>query len=286
MNRMTNLCAALGCVVLFAAPSQAEITQSIFFSYDDDFDVFNGDIRDGDRIEGQTDADIDRALIAGIGGPSELYRANGSVGIFGSYGLTGELRTQGELHAQVVIEADVTAPPIGVPRQAEALFIIDGGMFNFVSGPASTLDFTLTLSVDHLPVFQSFFTMEGGPGGATQPVTFFGDDIGAVQDANQPWKVEIPLSFQRVDLGVLNPGQSFLFEYQLDIVAEVHDFAEIVAFQFEDPLTINPSPVMPGALLRPSIVFIPEPASLGLLLSASIVALTPRRGALMRRRSS
>ena len=52
--------AAIGFVGLLVAPTHADIEQQIFFSFDDDFDPFNGDIRDGDRIEGVTDADIDQ----------------------------------------------------------------------------------------------------------------------------------------------------------------------------------------------------------------------------------
>lgn len=262
--------------VLFAGASPAAIRQQIFLSFDPDPSMFGDEIRDSDSIEGATDADIDRALLASIAGPG--FNAVGSVGEFGNYGVSGAISSRGELHAQVYIEADVTAPPFGSPREAQANFIIDGGELSFLAGSQSTLDLTLTLRVDGGAVFQSALTLTGDDAAGNPDFMLFGTDIGAVRDPSLGWRINIPFSFQSVDLGVLNPGQTIDFEYQLDIVATIMDYAEVVAFEFQDPLSIEPPPVAPEAL-RTGIAPVPLPAAVWLLApAAALLGLRRRRG--------
>lgn len=273
----TRLLAMLG-GCLFATGAQAAITQQITFSFDPTpDDSLNGDeVRGGDRIDGATEADIDRALIAGITGPG--FQASGSVGEFGNYGLSGETFRGGELRAQVYIRADVAAPPFGGPREAEARFIIDGGSFTFIANQNSTLEFDLSLSVDGGIVYRTGFEMTGDATFVNPTVSFFGTDIGAEQDPTFRTMLDIPFSGQKASLGILDPGQVIDFEYQLDIIAR-SEVAEIVAFSFEDPLSLEPPPV-DAADLRPSISPVPLPASAWLMLAALGAA-----GASFRRRA-
>lgn len=106
----------------------------------------------------------------------------------------------------------MTAPPFGSPRNAEARFIIDGGELNFLAGPLSTLDLTLNLRVDFDTVFQSSIRLTGDDAAGNPGFTTFGTDIGATRDPARGWRIDIPFSFQTVDLGVLNPGQTVAFE--------------------------------------------------------------------------
>lgn len=267
--------------LLFAQSSAAAIRQQIILSFDPDPNVFGDDTRSSDSIEGATEADINRALFASIGGPG--FNALGSVGEFGNYGVSGSIFTRGELSAQVYIEADVTAPPFGAARNAQARFIIDGGKLNFLADALSTLELSLILRVDSNPVFQSSIQLTGDNAAGNPGLTLFGDDIGAARDPSLPWRIEIPFSFQTVDLGVLNPGQTINFEYQLDIIATIVGYAEVVAFEFQDPLSIEPPPVGPEAL-RASVAPVPLPAAVWLFASAAAMLGWKRRYVVTRAR--
>jgi len=266
--------------LLFADSSTAAIRQQIFLEFDPDPAVIGDAIRDGDIIEGATEADIDRALIASIAGPG--FSASGSVGEFGNYGVNGTIFTRGELRAQVLIEADVSTPPFGSPRAAEANFIIDGGELSFLAGPLSTLELTLTLIADSDFVFQTGIELVGDGAAGNPDFTTFGADIGAVRDPSLGWRINIPFSFQSVDLGVLSPGQTLDFSYQLDIIATIEDYAEVVAFEFQDPLTIEPPPAGPESL-RAGIAPVPLPAAVWLFAPAvALLGLRQRRGLVRR----
>lgn len=279
MNAKFALLFAAGLAgTLVAESSAAAISQQVFLGFDPDPAVFGDSIVDSDRIDGATEADINRALIASIAGPG--YSASGSVGEFGNYGVSGTIFTRGELRAQVLIEADVSTPPFGSPRDAEANFIIDGGELSFLAGPLSTLHLQLTLSVDADIVYQTGIGLIGDDAAGHPGFTTFGADIGAVRDPSLGWRINIPFSFQSVALGVLNPGQTIEFAYQLDIIATIEDYAEVVAFEFEDPLTIEPPPVAPKAL-RAGIAPVPLPAALWLFASAAALLGLRRRRAVV-----
>lgn len=276
MNAKSGLLIAASLVaLLFAGTSPAAIRQQVSVSYDPDPSVFGDDTRDIDMIEGATETDIDRALFTSIAGPG--FSAMGSVGEFGNYGVSGMISSRGELRAQVDIEADVTAPPFGTPRAAEANFIIDGGEVSFLAGSLSTLRLVLTLSVDSSIVFQSGFELTGDDAAGNPDFELISSDIGAERDPLLGWRINIPFSFQSVDLGVLNPGQTIEFGYQLSIIATIVDYAEVVAFEFQDPLTIEPPPVEPDAL-RADIAAVPLPAAAWLFAPAvALLGLRRRR---------
>lgn len=160
MNAKPGLLVAAGLATLLCAQaSTAAIHQQIVLAYDPDPNVLFDDTRASDAITGATEADIDRALIANLDGPG--YMASGPVGEFGNYGVSGSINTRGELSAQVFVEADVTTPPFGTPRNAESRFIIAGGELDFLAGPLSTLDLTLSLGVGFNTVFQTGIELTG-----------------------------------------------------------------------------------------------------------------------------
>lgn len=257
---------------LMATNVSAAIEQKISFSYDPDLNIPFNSIQDSDNISGATPADINRALLAGISGNG--FNALGSVGEFGSYGLSGQLFGSGELSAQVYIRADVDAPAFGIPRTTDANFIIDGGSFQLLADPNSSIRFVLTLLADNRSIFQSGFDITGDSTFVNPSVNFFGTDIGAVQDPLNPWKIDVPFSFQSASLGVINPGQSVEFVYQLDIIATAVG-NEGISFKFEDPLSITP-PLDDLNGLRPTISSVPLPASVWLFGSSLISLLMSR----------
>ena len=266
---MRLLIAFLAVLLISSSPVYAEIKQTINIEYDPTpDDAFNNDdIQSIDTILGSTSADIDRALIAGIN--INGVEAGGSVGEFGNYGVFGRTLLAGSLRAQVDIEADIAAPPFGTPSSAEANFIIDGGSFEFVAGPGTTLEFQLTLQSNFNIVFQSRIDITGDTTFVNPTAIFGGDDIGATQNPLNPTLFDIPLSFQTADLGILNPGEIIELDYQLFILVSGNDL-ELVSFEFQDPLSIGGSPIDPS-LLRPQISAVPIPASFWLMFSSLTV---------------
>ena len=107
MLRVMRYLASLVIYVFLTASAPAIIIQNLFFGFDPTSnDRFNNDdVRGDDRIVGATDADINRALIGGIGSANVGYMAQGSIGVFGNYGISGSTWRRGELHAQVYIAA-------------------------------------------------------------------------------------------------------------------------------------------------------------------------------------
>ncbi len=297
MHRITMFGVALAAVAFVTADSHGQLIDSVFqevvVAYDEDpssREALRDDrIDDHDRDRSDTfvldngQRVITHSLLAEISGPG--YDAVGSVGEFGSYGVSGHMIHNGVLYTHVFFNSTHTLPSIGAGGPVEANFIIDGGFVNFVAGPASTLDFYLLVGEGqefppiHFPrdppgtfidpdldavVFESEFRLEGSESG-DPTLTVSGDDIAVTQNTFDPSQIEIPLSFQSVDLGVRAPGERINLLYLMLIAARVHDFAETVSFGFSDPLTINPPPVDPS-MFRPTVAFVPEPSSAAVTL--------------------
>ncbi len=266
------------CIILlsFSNMTLAEIHQQIVVDFDPQQGIGEpGEDRDSDAITGPPDQ-INRALNAAISGPG--YSASGSVGRFGNYGIQGTQSINAHsMQTQVVIANDDIVNFTGIPQRIKANFIIDGGEFVLAAAPGATLKYDLNLFIDDSPtsgadflfpdrsVFRSFGTLSGE---LDQSTTFVsgGDDIEAVFDGVH--SVEIPVSLQSVDLGVLNPGQRIGLQYQMDVTTSVPQFVEFLSFQFSDPLSVD------GVGASPTIEFsaVPIPAA-GLLFMPALAAL-------------
>jgi hypothetical protein len=171
----------------------------------------------------------------------------------------------------------------GRPQNVMANFIIDGGKFGLAYAPGATIEYDLRLDRDKATVFESSGELESyysGPFNVTN-FTSSGEDIGAVLDPLTA-TVDIPLSFQSVDLGVLLPNQSMQLLYVMEIFADVPSYAEYAVMEFEDPFSVSGSPVEPG-ILRPMVEFseydgpplsnVPVPPAMLLFASALMVML-------------
>ncbi len=260
----------------FSNMTLAEIHQQIVVDFDPKQGIGEpGEDRDSDAITGPPDQ-INRALNASISGTG--YSALGSVGSFGNYGIQGtQFKNAYRMKTQVVIANDDIVNFTGKPQRIKANFIIDGGEFVLGAAPGATLEYHLNLFIDDTPtfgagslfpdrsVFQTFGTLSGE---LDQTTTFVsgGDNIDAVFDG--VYSVEIPFSLQSVDLGVLNPGQRIGLQYQMNVTTSVPQFAEILSFQFSDPLSVD------GVGASPTIEFsaVPIPAA-GLLFMPALAAL-------------
>jgi hypothetical protein len=247
-----------------------------------------------DEIFENTSADITQDLLVQVGAfPASRYQATSSAGQFGSVGLSTAVVDRGaRVSAQVIIESDEFVNVTGVPQRAAANFVIDGGSLFIDFGRSVLASYELELEVWNLgnvpmendrndfnfvehnapgfPYLDGHFYTEGvlerNAAGAASFVSI-GQDIGAVFDP-QRGRVEIPLSFQTLDLDTLNPGDRLFLSYTLTLITEVTVATEGAFSRFSDPLNLSGTPVLPTITLTP----IPEPSSV-LLLIASLATI-------------
>jgi hypothetical protein len=253
--------------ILAVDPAEAMVFQQISVSIDTDFTETDVTAEDGDSID-NSGGPITSDISIGIGGAANgiAYSASGSVGPFGNFGLqadmTGGSPLGTEQRTQVFISSDEFVNFTGVAQQVKANFIIDGGSFFMIAGAGSTLSYQLTLSKDFDIVFQSYGHMVIDPGGALS-FTAGGADIGAMQISS--FEVEVPVSFQSADLGVILPNQTFELSYQLDIVADIQQFSEGTHYSFSDPLNVDGYQEFPTVAFQIQTTPVPAPASLPLM---------------------
>ncbi len=194
-----------------------------------------------------------------------------SVGRFGNFGIQGDQGGPGQLLVGVSIDNTSIENRTSVDLRASANFIIDGGQLILDSAPGASLTLDLRLTSESISeslcpnqvCFSSFIELlDDGTGSATS-ARFFGDDIGASFDGSAV--VDIPLSFQSVDLGVIPAGGFIDLAYSLTIGTDVPEFAEGLFFRFEDPLSVDEMGL--------EFVFsaVPEPS----LVQASLLLLAP-----------
>ncbi len=182
-----------------------------------------------------------------------------------------------ELSTRVIIESDEFVNLTGRPAQAVANFIIDGGEMFLEAGNAS-IEFELFVESENLgnvPIItdpNNFPIILSGPqffaGGlfeaaASGDTTFTprGSDINATQLSRT--NVEIPLSFQSLDLGVLGPGDRLALAYDFTYTLTMTgpgSFSEIMFAEFSDPLMLAGRPVL-EVTFTPTSQVIPEPST-------------------------
>lgn len=270
---------ALTLLVLGALPAFATVEQQIIVRFDPDFDASTpDDTGSSDSIRVPTSGDIDRAIFASINDPGRGFSASGSVGVFGNLGVQGMQIRSGELLSQVVIESDEFLNLSSSPAEVRANFIIDGGLFELVFAPGATLEYQLDVfgrspSLSILGGFQTGGMLVGDASGTTTFSTF-GSDIGATFDGLS--QVEIPLSFQSAVLGTVQPGERLEIQYQLDIRTNVPAFAEVLRYEFSDPLDVDGPGDFPGSMDLEVVPVIPEPGT-ALLLGLGLVGLGASR---------
>lgn len=279
-RRFTNPfgCVALAaCLALFgtASAGEAEVIHQVLVIHE----ALDGtETRDGHRLEVPTSADIDTPILASITGPS--YYATAALGAFGQLGVTGQMYGNGTLCAQVSVQSDEYVNLFGSPQRAVARFVIDGGQLVLQFTPGGTLFFQLAVRADvyqdSTSLYDKLFSANAElsiPPGQETPTTvsFRGDDIGMTHIGMGV--VEIPLSFQTFEIGVIPPDARIELEYLLTIEANAPQYAEGLFFQFSDPLSIDGE----GALV-PIVEFsdVPEPLT-ALLLTGGLAAMRHRR---------
>lgn len=271
---------ALG--LLLAWPASATVIHQVILEYDDDLDPFNGTLEhSSDRIEVPTPADVNRALLATLNGSG--HSASGAVGRFGALGLTGFHFSPGRLEASVSISDDAIGNPFSVPMRAVANFIIDGGRFDLIAGSSNPLQpASITWQLDVYSEalggifgpshFQSFLELESNDF-LDVTLTAGGADVGAYKPQPNGTAVEMPFSFQTIDLGILPGGGVIDLQYVVSIRTEA-EVAEGVFFEFSDPIDVSG-----GSPFSIEFLPVPEPGALALLLVGAGVLVAAQRKA-------
>jgi hypothetical protein len=223
---------------------------------------------DSDDIMGNTSADITEDIFAQIGSlPASRFQATSAAGRFGSVGLIASSTESGasRITSVVRIRSNEFVNLSGFPQQAVANFAIDGGSLIAIAAENASAHYSLLMEA-HLDAGSVSFST-GGSLRADEfrnlVFTSTGSEIGATFD-QQTGRVNIPLSFQSLDLGIVAPGEQFAIEYQLELAVNIGDIfasqvgsgGEGVIARFSDPLTLSGRPLMP------TINWIPEPSSL------------------------
>lgn len=279
------------------------------------FQDMNGMVVNGarDEVFGITSADITRNIGAQIGSfPALGYQATSSASQFGSVGLSAALTGGGvvSVFSSVFVASDEFVNLTGVPQRATANFIIDGGSMFVIAGRNARATYDLSLIGANLgnvsietdqsrfkflpigspgfPFLPEFLTSGVLEADASGNLSFIsnGEDIGAT--FSPPGLVEIPLSFQSFDLGIVNPGDRLYLEYEFSLSTEVGTVvfppdpndpplltpgvAEGIFAGFSDPFNLAGHPVLPTITLQP-LQAIPEPSTFVLLCLGALVPL-------------
>jgi len=268
ISRTTLLVSVSLILSIVTMQASANIVQEVGASYTPALPVgspSNTRILDIDRVDGST---IDRAVFARVS--DTFYTVESSAGKFGNFGVSGSLiQETGAIAAHVFIGNGDFKNRTGQPQQATANFIIDGGFFTLMASPGSTVGYDLKLELNGVPVFESSAEMETfatSNGFLSNTFTQSGHDIGTTFDGNL--SMTIPLSFQSVDLGLIQINKSFALSYTFDAYGVTDSFAEEIAFEFSDPLSVEFSEnVLLDITYSDPVSSVPVPPSFLLMLT-------------------
>jgi hypothetical protein len=262
-------------------PAHAQLLHRYFETVDvahrraDDFELdYDGDVTAGD------DANTLGDIFAQIMGPR--YRGAAAIDRFGNIGLSAELLTPEStlpFHKQRA-RALVAASPVFLNTFPYAVhlfsdFVLDGGELFLVGTTGSFARWELELTQPALgDVFFTSGRFEVDAGG-TRVLTTHGMDIGAAVDGTRPSQVDIPLSFQTADLGIVAPGEQVYLSYHLEIEVGLGAGAEIAMASFSDPFAprANGNPIFATLRAVPVVTAVPEPGTLTLAASGLLVLL-------------
>ena len=199
-----------------------------------------------------------------------------SAGRFGNLGLSGQIVAPGSIEVSVMItNTNAFVNTSGAPQAASANFIIDGGFLGLNSAPGAMLELDLLVRADILAIgggpvrrtdFEANVKLDDttNPGGIPEFITS-GDDIGATFDSLNGL-ARIPLSFQSLDLGIIDPGSAISLVYDVDIIGHFPVAPEGAAWAFSDPFNLSGNSPFPTLALSPVTTTVPEPTTAVLFL--------------------
>lgn len=299
------LAAAL--LLAYAAPTHAGVLQFVksdmLLDVDDNVEESN---IDSDKVFAPDSESLMTDILATSAGSTTFpdtsftYNTSSAAGRFGAIGISSTLNgstslpnAQIELGGRALIASDEFVNLTAIPQQATANFIIDGGSLTVVSSVPDVngrydLDvfainlgnsgavindenFSFLVPFPADPVFSTSGTLTTDQSGVAS-AQFTGEDIGATFNSNT---ITIPLSFQTLDLGIMQPGDRMYVGYTFQYLLNARS-AEFISFNFSDPLAVD----LPGANSAfPTITLsdVPEPATAATLLITLATTATPRR---------
>lgn len=261
---------------------------------------------DTDSVFAETSAGIDRDILASTGIPFE-HQLTATAGRFGQVGLQAFVQSgpPGSVYStEVLIGSDEYVNVFGSEARVRTTFIVDGGVLQDFFSRFATVRFELQVGAESrgfqpaedrenfLKIDADFAADFGAsglyPGGGyiatlssdgmgnrsfTSSVTG-GLDLRATFDGLS--RVDIPLSLQTLDLGILQPGERLLLGYRAIITIEHNGAIEGLGGQYADPITLSgePNPVfrLDGVTITP----VPEPR-MALLCLAGLAVIALRR---------
>jgi PEP-CTERM motif-containing protein len=262
-SRATGLALIAGIAVqILSAPSvRGDILQSIDLTYTD---PTGAQISDSDSIWYPT---FDPLRVINASTSGSFGSASGSVGTAGNFGISAEFHRLGTLATTVQIQDTEIRNPFTLPHHAVANFIVDGGALTLVAGLGSNIQLSLSLgwflkdstgAVVDLGGANSLISLNQTASGVTLQSS---GDFDLHPSFRTPLRVDIPLSFQSVELGVIPGNGSIDMSYSLDITGEAMVFSETIGWRYSDPLSVSGN----GEFPQFTFTDVPEPASASLL---------------------
>lgn len=269
---------AVAALTSFVLPATADVIQSVWVEHKADGSVVD---EDSDGVRRPTSSDVTRDVVAEIGLPL-AYQAVAAAGQFGSVGVSASLVESGivsTLETSVFISSDEFVNLTGVPQRATANFVIDGGSMLMIAARNASITYDLRLvgeRPDSFAVFSALGVLEADSAGDLSFVAS-GENIGSTFDP-LTGRVEIPLSFQSLDLGIIGPNERLLLSYKFSFllasgsVREGLGFHEGMGARFSDPFNLSSNPVLGTIQLEPAAP-VPEPSSAALLIPGGVLLL-------------
>ena len=299
-NVLYSLVIVLGSGLFMPDVARAGVLQAVVVKLAVD-GVFGTPVRE--EVFGATSSDITDGILAQIGAfPTLGFRAVSSASQFGSVGLSGAVFPRGiGVQSSVFVASDEFTNVTGAPQRATANFVIDGGSLFIEAGRDVQASYFLHLTawnLGNVPIrtersrfpplvrpsliatgeFITSGVLEADASGnlSFTPNQFLpGRDIGAVFDP-LGGRVEIPLSLQSLELGILAPGDRLFLDYELELTADVQGRSEGAFVRFSDPFNLSGSPALPTIVLQPLELpsnTVPEPSTFALIVASALVPL-------------
>lgn len=221
------------------------------------------------------DAPYSRPLSVFIGGSG--FEASVGMATSGFFGIEAETFRSGRF-STAVMQLETYENDTAVPVDLSASFIVIDGLLNLVAGTGSTLRIDITSGEFPFGDFDGVGVLT-----ATDFVSDyeeFGDPLNGEQ-AVPGGAVRLPFRRVTLDLGRLEPGESFDYVYSLSIIADAQ-IMEIANWVFVDPGAVDglASPfVLSASPVGVAPVPLPAPAALLLSSLGLLIAVRARRAA-------
>ena len=258
-----------------------------------------------DAIFRMSSAAVDEDIVAQSTVPGS-HALSASAGRFGQVGMSVNdvnALTGSVMRAEVLVGSDEFVNIASRPARVRTSFIIDGGELRDLFSINTSVTFELQVGAQNLGIAPAGTSasplgleitadfganglfpgggytarLESDAGGARSFTSSFtnGLDLEATFDGVRT--VEIPLSLQTLELGILGPNERLLVAYRATITVVQNGIVEGVSGQFSDPFTLSgePNPIL--ALNGVTLTPVPEPSH-ALLLLAGLALLAAARG--------